>query len=82
MLKTATTSNQTAIESVPFRSGYESGISNKRLIGWDISGFPTEAKVLAVMRTLASLTNEDRDDNYAMLWVAGLIAGWMKRAGI
>jgi hypothetical protein len=76
-----TTSKQLAI-SAAFDSGYEAGMSNKRCIGWDIDGVPTEAKVLAVMRTLASLTCEDRDDNYAMLWVAGLIAGWFKRAGI
>ncbi len=77
-----TASKQPAISSAAFDSGYASGISGKRLIGWDTSGVPTEAKVLAVMQTLASLTCEDRNDNYAMLWVAGLIAGWFKRAGI
>jgi hypothetical protein len=81
MAQTATT-KQTVISSAAFKSGFNTGLSNKQCIGWNINGVPTEDTVLAVMRTLASLTSEDRNDTYAMLWVAGLIAGWFKREGI
>ena len=66
------------VMSKPFENGYLIAQNNPGFVGWAIQYAPNERTVVQFLELAAKLIAES-DDKYCSPFVAGLLAGWLRR---